>query len=66
MIAETDETYLDRFVDEIMSLNTKIVLLLATPVHSLLTLQKFVDRGAKRGDYVFIGDYWVSTPSLRT
>jgi hypothetical protein len=52
---------LDTFVDEIMRNDTKIVVLLTTPSHNVLTLQKFVDKGAGRGNYMFIIDHWLRT-----
>jgi hypothetical protein len=47
-------------------LDNKIVAIFATPGHSALILQKFVDKGAKRGDYMFISDYWVDVRSIGT
>jgi ABC-type branched-subunit amino acid transport system substrate-binding protein len=64
--AEKDDSVLDPYVDEVMGLDNKIVAIFATPAHASLILQKFVDMGVKRGDYMFVSDYWVDVRSIGT
>jgi hypothetical protein len=63
---EKDDSVLDPYVDEVMGLDNKIVAIFATPSHASLMLQKFVDKGAKREDYMFISDYWLDVRSIGT
>jgi hypothetical protein len=63
---ETDSDYIKPFLSEIMGLDNHIMLLFASPTHGKIVLEKFVEMGAKAGDYTLISTYWLDLSFLET
>jgi hypothetical protein len=63
--ALTDPMVLDPILDEIFSLNNRIIAIIAPGTWAVVVLDAILSRGITGGEYVFLSSYWMETTVLK-